>query len=275
MSYIINISKDAYKQNNTYYLRKGNTMKKSFVMAAVAATIAASSAMATTITPTGVSNKVDWTGSIGANDLADVCNFIDNDSGAMTFDGGVWTSDNTDTAFVELKQRGAHKIMVEPDHYVREVDSNGNILNGGVAHAVNVDYTPNTSDGVIGIGSSDSSQATAYIQDANNPQQVGNVAVLLSDAVDLGARVLSEAGSNVKDNGTISNTGQLLDSKKGKFYIQGDTLTDMSGTTALAIPFGHLKLTIGGTATLIDGADEALLKNGSRYAITHTVTCLK
>ena len=132
MSYIINISKDAYKQHNTYYLRKGNTMKKSFVMAAVAATIAASSAMATTITPTGVSNKVDWTGSIGANDLADVCNFIDNDSGAMTFDGGVWTSDNTDTAFVELKQRGAHKIMVEPDHYVREVDSNGNKI--GRAH---------------------------------------------------------------------------------------------------------------------------------------------
>jgi hypothetical protein len=29
MSYIVCISKDAYKQNNTYYLRKGNTMKNS------------------------------------------------------------------------------------------------------------------------------------------------------------------------------------------------------------------------------------------------------
>jgi len=273
MSYIVCISKDAYKQNNTYYLRKGNTMKKSFVFAAVAATIAASSAMALTeITPTGT-NTVEWSGTIQPGQLTDVCNFIGNASGEMTFSGDTWTSD--DAAFVELKQRGAHMIKVVPDHYVREVDGTGNILAGGVAHAVNVDYSPDTADGAAVIGAS-GSQATAYIQDTSNPQQVGNVETDLDSTV-AGVRVFSYAGSN-SGSDVVSNTATaptLDDTKKARFYIQGDVSGTSSVSVQSAIPFGHLKLDIAGTATLVNSADKALLKNGSRYAITHTVTCLK
>ena len=270
MSYIVCISKDAYKQNNTYYLRKGNTMKKSFVFAAVAATIAASSAMALTeITPTGASNKVDWTGSIGATDLVDVCNFISNTSGTMDFAGTKWTTDVA--ASVELKQRGATVILVQPDHYVREVDASGAILASGVAHAVNVDYTPNSADGDVINGAG--SQVTAYIQDATNPQQLGNTATLI-DANTTGVHVKSFAGSNSGTDVVSNNPASLVDSAKANLQILGEEVTS-TGANLVAIPFNQLKLEIGGTATLVNSADEALLKNGASYAITHTVTCLK
>jgi opacity protein-like surface antigen len=269
MSYIVYISKDAYKQNNTYYLRKGNTMKKSFVFAAVAATIAASSAMASGTTPITVTgtNTVDWTGSISAGQLDDVCNFISNTSGSMGFTGTTWTTDVV--ASVELKQRNAYKILVQPDHYVREIDASGAILANGVAHAVNVDYA------ATGSGTA-SSQAKAYIQDATTPQQVGNVETVLDPAIHL-VTLTSTAGSNTGLSGTISNdAGQLVDDNKAKLELTGTATINGDGSVnEIAIPFGHLKLDIGGTAELIDSSDVALLKNGSRYAITHTVTCLK
>jgi hypothetical protein len=266
MSYIVCISKDAYKQNNTYYLRKGNTMKKSFVFAAVAATIAASSAMATEITPTGT-NTVDWAGSIGAAELADVCNFISNTPGHMNFSGTTWITDVD--ASVELKQRGAHVIFVRPDHYVREVDSTGNILAGGVAHAVNVDYTPDTDDGDVAIGDS-GSQMHAAIPDASNPQQVGNILTDI-DSNTAGVVVKSKKGSNSGTNVVSNDANQLNDGLRAVLQMYGsDALSN-----ATAIPFGHVKLTIAGTAELVNTADEALLQNDSSYAITHTVTCLK
>ena len=269
MSYIVCISKDAYKQNKTYYLRKGNTMKKSFVFAAVAATIAASSAMATVIAPTGASNLVDWKGSIGADDLVDVCNFISNTPGHMNFSGTTWTTDVD--ASVELKQRGAHVILVRPDHYVREVDSTGNILAGGVAHAVNVDYTPNTDDGDVSILDA-GSQMQAYIQDATDPQQVGNILTDI-DSNTAGVVVKSVKGSNSGTNVVSNAPGavSLDDDLRAILQMYG---SDASGN-ATAIPFGHVKLTIAGSAELVNSADEALLQNDSSYAITHTVTCLK
>ena len=262
MSYIVCISKDAYKQNKTYYLRKGNTMKKSFVFAAVAATIAASSAMATEIAPTGVSNKFDWTGT--ASNLAEVCNFIESTDGSMTYAGGVWTASG---ASVEIKQRGAHMITVEPDHYVREtVTLGGSTLAGGVAHAVNVNYAP-------GNGGSDS-EVNAFVQDATDPNNLGNT---VEQALGGGNTVTYTAGSNAAGAGVISNlAGELDDTKKGKMEVKGAVETNGRGevTGTFSLP-GHLKININGEAELVDSQDEALIKNGASYAITHTVTCLK
>lgn len=259
MSYIINISKDAYKQHNTYYLRKGNTMK-TFVYAAVAATIASSSMAATVGTPA----TVEWSGSV--NNLSSICTFINQSNGNMAYlsSDKKWVSSG---ASVELKQRNVHMITVEPDHYVREVDSQfGNIVPNGVAHAVNVSYE----SGLPGMDS----KAVAMVQDTTDPNNLGNTVELELPAG--GVNVTNTVGTNTGPGVEINDAGQLDDSKKGKYTIRG-TQTQTSTSSPIvdhAIPFGHLVIDIQGQAELVDDSDEALIKNDAWYAITHTVTCM-
>ena len=271
MSYIINISKDAYKQNNTYYLRKGNTMKKSFVFAAVAATIAASSSMAAvvnggTATVIGTPATIEWTGDVSG--LLDVCNFVDQANGSMEYTSGTgWQSDAV--AFVEIKQRGSNKIIIEPDHYVREtVSLGGATLSEGVAHAVNVDYSAGS---LAGKGIS----GETYVQHATQSGQQGNTQVL-DLATATGVKVTNTVGSNVPGNGVeMNDNGQLDNDLKGSYVLEGQVSDGNGGFNTGVISYNHLKLTIEGSATLVNGADEALIKNNSTYALTHTVSCLQ
>ena len=144
---------------------------KTFVYAAVAATIAASSAMAADIS----SEAALWEGPIAADTFEDECVFFDNSNGVMEYDADSDTWTTTRRARVSLNQRGAILVKVIADDYVVQVDE----LTGAAvfAYDATVDYNP-------GAGVDATRVIGMYAADAN-AGMVGNVEVNLSGELEV------------------------------------------------------------------------------------------
>ena len=138
---------------------------KTFVYAAVAATIAASSAMAADMS----SQAALWEGPIAADTFEDECVFFDNSNGVMEYDVGTDTWTTTRRARVSLNQRGAILVKVIADDYVVQVDEDGAAV---FAYDATVDYNP-------GRGVDATRVMGMYAADAN-AGMVGNVEVNLT-----------------------------------------------------------------------------------------------
>lgn len=233
---------------------------KTFVYAAVAATIAASSAMASG-TPIGLPGETHWTGAVSG--LANSCEFRDNVSGKMDFNGaGTWTT--SDAATLTVVQRGAIAVLVQPEQFVYEADS----LNGtsdddnGIAHAVNVNYF-----------GTDDSKVKVISQNDNTPGMNGN-----DDEAELASGMVVSAVGDSQGTSLILDDTDLTQSKVAEMLIAEDTFTTAGqgltgGITAGEMP-RIMDLEIRGTATLVDAADLILVDNED-YALKHNVTCLQ
>ena len=241
---------------------------KTFVYAAVAATIA-SSAMASSIgvayNGTAITDGVaetHWTGDASGLDKA--CQFRNNTAGVMGFDKtDTWKTSSPAT--LTVVQRGAIAVMVQPEQYVYEATATGSILDNddGLAHAVNVDYEGDTD-----------SLVTTISQDDAEPGQLGN-----TDTVDLDAEVKFAPGTgqgssfvagDAASGVTAGNVAEMVIAEAG-FTSAGHGL--VGGFQSGELP-RIMDLEIRGTATLVDAADLILVDNKS-YALQHNVTCLQ
>lgn len=258
-------------------------MKKSFVFAAVAATIAASSAMAATSEL--ASTEVEWVGSVQQGDLGDAsCEFTENTDGVMSYStiDKAWTT--SQAASVVMTQSGAVGVKVYPDLFARELDSTmsgaGESPNKaeGVAHAVNVSY-----NGALNGGAVPGAESTVEVlrQHQNDPGAQGNRWVLLSETDDgtgnARGTVIYRDPSNtgdymVNNNDAIAGgTGAMLIAEEGvSLTHSSDEGTFGEGDLPVA-----MKINIAGTAALINPAEENLLKEGSVYGITHNIVCMQ
>lgn len=259
---------------------------KTFVYAAVAATIAASSAMAsTTVLAT---TEAEWLGAVKAGDLGDAsCVFSENTDGVMSYNSTnkAWTT--TQAASVVMTQSGAVGVKVYPDLFARET-----ILGAamgaaetsnkaeGVAHAVNVSY-----NGELNGGAVPGAESTVEVlrQHQTDPGAEGNRWVLLSDTDDgtgtdtARGSVVYRAPSNTGDY-MVNNNDAVADGVGAMLIAEKNvTLTNSAhegnfGEGDLPVA---MKINIAGTAALINQAEENLLKEGSMYGITHNIVCLQ
>ena len=229
-------------------------------MAAVAATIAASSAMANTVVATG---ETHWTGDVTG--LANSCEFRDNTNGKMAFNGaGTWTT--SDAATLTVVQRGAVAVLVQPEQFVYEADSlNGTIDDdNGIAHAVNVNY----------FGAADS-KVKVISQNDSTPGNNGN-----DDEDELASNMVVAAIGASQGASLILDNTDLTQSKVAEMLIAENTFTTAStghSLTGLIAPGAMpriMNLEIRGTATLVD-ANDLILVDNEDYALRHNVTCLQ
>ena len=241
---------------------------KTFVYAAVAATIASSSMAAVMGVPYNGSAITDgvaethWTGDVSNLDKA--CQFRNNTAGVMGFDNtNTWTT--TAPATLTVVQRGAIAVMVQPEQYVYEATATGSILDNddGIAHAVNVDYKGETD-----------SLVTTIAQDDAESGQLGN-----TDEADLDAEVKFAVGNgqgssfvagDAASGITSGNVAEMVIAEAG-FTSAGHGL--VGGFQSGELP-RIMDLEIRGTAKLVDDADLILVDDKS-YALQHNVTCLQ
>jgi hypothetical protein len=240
---------------------------KTFVYAAVAATIAASSASANSVAYNGSSitdgvAETHWTGD--ASGLVESCQFRNNTAGVMGFDNtNKWTT--SVAATLTVVQRGAVAVVVQPEQYIYETNGNNSIadFDDGIAHAVNVAY-----EGEV------DSLVTTISQNDLEPGQSGN-----TDETVLTAEVKFAAGDSEGSSFIQGVAGAgITSSKLAEMVIADATFTSAGQGLTGGFPADELPrimdLEIRGTATLVDNADLVLVDNKS-YALQHNVTCLQ
>ena len=251
-------------------------------MAAVAATIAASSAMAADTLST---SEVEWIGTVNTDDLGPAsCVFSENTDGAMSYSttNKAWTT--TQAASVVMTQSGAVGVKVYPDLFAREISSaapgatESPNKSQGVAHAVNVSY-----NGALGGGAVLGAASTVEVlrQHASDPGAQGNRWVLLSETDDgNGAARGSVVYRDPTNTGSyMVNNNNAVAGGVGAMLIAEEGVTLINSTHEGNFAEGDLpvamKISIAGTAALINPAEENLLKEGSTYGITHNIVCLQ
>ena len=253
---------------------------KTFVMSAVAATIAASSAMAFPVDTT-----VEWAGKTGATDFADQCEFTDNVNGEMSYDvsQNVWYT--TKAATVVVSHTGANGVKVWADRFARELDgaalASGETSNAadGVAVPVAVSYS-----GQNYSGTSTQSQVLVLQQNGTNPGAIGN------EWVDLATSLNGAAGSVVLREPTAVSGDYLPapDGNQETLRVQYDGGAMLIAETDGALSNGTpgtfadgtlpniMKLEIAGSAKPLDNVNmNSLMKNDTNYGITHNVICFQ